>query len=66
MEQFALSVNKFLEFNEYKVLGGKGIISAKQAEEKAVSEYEKFNKTQKIESDFDSAVKMLQKKNKLN
>lgn len=66
MEQFALSVNKFLEFNEYKVLDGKGTISAKQAEEKAVSEYEKFNKTQKIESDFDCAVKALQKKNQLN
>lgn len=66
MAQFASSVNKFLEFNEYKILGAKGTISAKQAEEKAVTEYEKFNKTQKIESDFDFAVKMLQKKNKLN
>lgn len=64
MEQFALSVNKFLEFNEYKVLEGKGTISAKQAEEKAFAEYDKFNKTQKIESDFDKAVKSLQTKNK--
>ena len=63
MEQFALSVNKFLEFNEYKILEGKGSISAKQAEEKAFQEYDKFNKTQKIESDFDKAVKALQKKN---
>lgn len=63
MEQFALSVNKFLEFNEYKVLEGKGAVSAKQAEEKAFAEYDKFNKTQKIESDFDKAVKALQKKN---
>jgi len=62
MEQFALSVNKFLEFNEYKVLEGKGNISAKEAEEKAFGEYDKFNKTQKIESDFDKAVKSLQKK----
>lgn len=62
MEQFALSVNKFLEFNEYKVLEGNGTISAKQAEEKAFAEYEKFNKTQKIESDFDKAVKALQNK----
>lgn len=61
MEQFALSVNKFLEFNEYKVLEGKGSISAKQAEEKAFVEYDKFNKTQKIESDFDKAVKALKK-----
>lgn len=65
MEQFALSVNKFLEFNEYKVLEGKGSISAKQAEEKAFQEYEKFNKTQKIESDFDKVVKALKKKNNL-
>lgn len=59
MEQFALSVNKFLEFNEYRVLEGKGTISAKQAEERAFAEYDKFNKTQKIESDFDKAVKAL-------
>jgi len=63
MEQFALSVNKFLEFNEYKVLDGKGSISAKKAEEKAFAEYDKFNKTQKIESDFDRAVKALKTKN---
>ena len=59
MEQFALSVNKYLEFNEYKILIGNGSISAKQAEEKASAEYEIFNKTQKIESDFDKAVKSL-------
>lgn len=64
MEQFADSVNKFLDFNEYKVLEGKGRISAKQAEQKAFGEYDKFNKTQKIESDFDKAIKMLEKKNK--
>ncbi|NOQ28253.1 MAG: cell filamentation protein Fic [Bacteroidales bacterium] len=64
MEQFAESVNKFLDFNEYKVLEGNGKISTKQAEQKAFGEYDKFNKTQKIESDFDKAVKMLVKKNK--
>ncbi|MCT4662049.1 MAG: virulence RhuM family protein [Tissierellales bacterium] len=64
MEQFSVSVNKFLDFNEYKVLEGKGSISAKQAEQKAFGEYDKFNKTQKIESDFDKAIKMLEKKNK--
>jgi hypothetical protein len=64
MEQFALSVNKFLEFNEYKVLEGKGKISSKQAEEKAFAEYNKFNKTQKIESDFDKVVKALEKKHR--
>ncbi len=62
MESFSESVNKFLEFNEYKVLEGYGSISRKQAEEKAFSEYEKFNKKQKIESDFDEQIKALQKK----
>jgi len=65
MQAFAESVNKFLEFNEYKILEGKGQISAQQAEEKAFTEYDNFNKTQKIESDFDKAVKALQKKNKI-
>ncbi len=63
MEQFASSVNKFLEFNEYKILENNGKISAKQAEEKAFKEYDKFNKTQKIESDFDKMIKSLNKKN---
>lgn len=61
MEQLALSVNKFLAFNEYKVLEGLGKKSKKQAENKAFSEYDKFNKTQKIESDFDKMVKGLKK-----
>lgn len=64
MEQLALSVNKFLEFNEYKVLEGTGNRSKKQAENKAHSEYDKFNKNQKIESDFDKMVKGLKKDKK--
>lgn len=64
MEQLALSVNKFLEFNEYKVLDGLGKKSKKQAENKAFAEYDKFNKTQKIESDFDKMVKGLKKDKK--
>jgi hypothetical protein len=63
MEQFTESVNKFMAFNEYKILEGKGKISAKQAEDKAFAEYDKFNKTQKIESDFDKAVKALKNRN---
>jgi hypothetical protein len=62
MEQLADSVNKFLEFNEYKVLDDKGKISHKQAEQKAFDEYDEFNKTQKIESDFDREIKKLLKK----
>jgi hypothetical protein len=57
MESFAESVNKFLEFNEYKILEGYGKILRKQAEQKAFAEYEKFNKTQQIESDFDKETK---------
>jgi len=59
MESFAESVNRFMEFNEYRILEGYGSVSRKQAEEKAFAEYDKFNKTQRIESDFDKAVKQL-------
>ncbi len=63
MEGFAESVNKFLAFNEYRILEGYGSVSRKAAEEKAHQEYEQFNKQQKIESDFDREVKkLLQKK----
>ncbi|MBU4350745.1 virulence RhuM family protein [Patescibacteria group bacterium] len=57
MAEFAESVNKFLSFNEYKILEGKGKISKEQAEKKALEEYEAFNKTQPIESDFEREVK---------
>ena len=57
MESFAESVNKFLAFNEYQILEGYGTVSRKQAEQKAILEYEKFNKQQRIESDFDREVK---------
>jgi len=59
MNDLAKSVNKFLEFNEFRLLEGKGKISFQQAEEKAVQEYEVFNKKQKIESDFDRFSKKL-------
>ncbi|MBP7652160.1 virulence RhuM family protein [Candidatus Dependentiae bacterium] len=59
MEILAESVNKFLEFNEYKILEGKGKIAHKDAEQKAFAEYEKFNKIQKLESDFDKEIKKL-------
>ncbi len=57
MESFAESVNKFLAFNEYQILEGYGTVSRQQAEQKAFAEYEKFNKQQRIESDFDREVK---------
>lgn len=59
MESFAESVNRFLEFNEYEILEGYGSVSRSQAEEKAIAEYDKFNKSQRIESDFDKVVKQL-------
>ena len=63
MEQLAESVNKFLEFNEYKILEGKGKVSAEHAKQKAYSEYDTFNKIQKIESDFDKETKKYLKEN---
>lgn len=62
MQSFAESVDKFLTFNEYQILEGYGTVSRLQAEQKAFAEYEKFNKQQHIESDFDREVKKLLKK----
>ncbi len=59
MDSLASSVNKFLEFNEYKILEDKGSISRDKAQQKAYEEYEEFNKTQKIESDFDKEMKKI-------
>lgn len=61
MEALAESVNKFLNFNEYKILEGLGTISHQQAINKASNEYDCFNKTQKINSDFDKAIRALKK-----
>ena len=63
MEELADSINKFLTFREYKILSGKGRISTKAASEKAAREYNVFNKTQKITSDFDREVKQLLESN---
>lgn len=57
MQSLAESVNSFLEFNHYKVLDGKGKISHTDAKFKAYTEYDEFNKVQKIESDFDREIK---------
>lgn len=56
MEEFAASVNEFLAFRKYKILKDNGKISRRQAEEKAAAEYNEFNKTQKIVSDFDKLI----------
>ncbi|MHB8277471.1 MAG: virulence RhuM family protein [Candidatus Humimicrobiaceae bacterium] len=57
MAEFSESINKFLNFNEYKILEGKGKISKEQADKKALIEYETFNKNQPIESDFEREIK---------
>lgn len=57
MKEFASSVNEFLSFRRYEILNDKGKISHNQAKQKAIEEYNEFNKTQKINSDFDNAVK---------
>ncbi len=56
MQAMAESVDKFLTFNEYRILEGRGRVSRAQAEKKAIAEYQIFNRTQKIESDFDRSV----------
>lgn len=62
MEEFKASVDKFLSFRDYQILPDNGKISRQEALEKAQSEYEIFNKTQKINSDFDKTLKALQKR----
>jgi len=62
MAEFAASINEFLTFRKYDILEGKGRISKKKADEKAMAEYDEFNKTQKINSDFDKQVKRLLEK----
>jgi len=57
MEAFADSVVRFLEFNEYKVLEGKGKVSKSEADQKALNEYKEYNKHQPIQSDFDKQIK---------
>ena len=59
MEQFSASINEFLTFRKYKILPDKGKVSKQMALDKAGTEYDEFNKTQKITSDFDREVKKL-------
>ena len=59
MAQFSTSVNEFLTFRKYQILPDKGKISATQAKKKAEEEYDIFNKTQRIDSDFDKEVRGL-------
>lgn len=63
MEQFSASVNEFISFRRYQILPNKGSVSKLMADKKAETEYDIFNKTQHINSDFDKEVrKMLENK----
>ena len=57
MEQFSTSVNEFLAFRRYQILPDKGKISAAEAKQKAENEYDIFNRTQRIDSDFDKEIR---------
>lgn len=57
MAQFSESVNEFLTFRRYQILPDKGQVSATEAKAKAESEYDIFNKTQRIDSDFDKQIR---------
>lgn len=57
MEQFSESVTKFLSYMDYQILPDKGHISAAQARAKAEQEYDIFNLTQPIDSDFDKQIR---------
>ena len=59
MEQFSASVNEFLAFRRYRILPDKGKISAAEAKQKAENEYDIFNRTQRIDSDFDKEIRGL-------
>lgn len=62
MKEFAASVDEFLSFRRYDILKDKGSVSRKTALAKASAEYDIFNKTQKINSDFDKTLKLIAKK----
>ena len=59
MQEFAQSINEFLSFRRYQILPDKGRVSHKIALEKAAQEYDIFNRTQKLTSDFDREIAKL-------
>ena len=59
MEEFAQSINEFLSFRKYDILTGKGRVTHQAAKAKAEAEYDIFNKTQRINSDFDRQVQKM-------
>ena len=61
MEGFAASVNELWAFRRYDILKDKGTVSCKAAFAKADEEYDVFNETQKIVSDFDRKIRKMLK-----
>ena len=59
MQEFAQSINEFLSFRRYQILPDKGRVSHRVALEKASQEYDIFNRTQKLTSDFDREIAKL-------
>jgi len=59
MAEFAASINEFLAFRRYDILPDKGKVTRTEARKKAEAEYDIFNKTQAITSDFDREVKKM-------
>ena len=64
MKEFSESIDAFLSFRKYRILKDKGSISSSQAKKKAEQEYDVFNRTQKIDSDFDKEVRRLMQSQK--
>ncbi|HEM6182859.1 virulence RhuM family protein [Streptococcus suis] len=62
MQDLADSIDRFLAFQDYELLEGHGQITRQVAKEKARSEYAVFNKTQKINSDFEKLLEDLSSK----
>ncbi len=65
MKQFAASVNEFIAFRRYQVLpdNERGKVSRVDAEDRALGEYEIFNRTQRIDSDFDKLLRSASRSN---
>ncbi len=66
MVEWISKLDQFLALSEKQLLQDAGKVSAKEAEKKAMSEFEKY-RTERMKnymSDFDKAVKELEKKNK--
>ena len=57
MEQFSASENEFLEFRRYQILTATGKFSEAEAKKKPENEYDIFNRTQRIDSDFDKEIR---------